>query len=213
MIASIASSAIYDLLKSGFHKFYHNIERALKGKIDNTDITLVHEAIKDLDKNSFSSQQELTEYLIEHLQKHQVQNQTFSVSKSPNAILIANSPNTSITLKKTQKNKPKVSFEGTIGAKHAERVYIKYLIDRYNKLKSAHEKDTMNYTRIYAAIKTKFKMRWDEVPIGRFDELADYLQNRIDNTIAGKKNILNGFVSYEDFCTFKAKHLGEEKLK
>ena len=37
------------------------------------------------------------------------------------------------------------------------------------------------------------------VPWARFDELVDYLQARIDQTILGRRNRARGFSNYESF--------------
>lgn len=64
----------------------------------------------------------------------------------------------------------------------------KYLIDKYNEFKKYYEKEKMNYSVIYSNIKQKFKMKWDDIPVERFEELADFLKAKIDKTIIGKKN-------------------------
>ena len=93
---------------------------------------------------------------------------------------------------------------GIVGADADRRSYIKYLIDRYHKFKEREMGDAMDYRMIYAAITREFKCKWDFVPIHRFDELAAYLQRRIDSTIIGKVQKKRGGPNYSTFDEFMA---------
>jgi hypothetical protein len=83
--------------------------------------------------------------------------------------------------------------------------YIKYLIERYHTFKRADRNiGKMNYAAIYSAIKREFKAAWNLVPVERFDELATYLQHRIDNTILGKHQRKIQVRRYSTFDEFRA---------
>jgi len=93
---------------------------------------------------------------------------------------------------------------GIIAADADRRSYVKRLIDRYNDFKRHEMKGSMQFQRIYAAIKREFKCKWDYVPISRFDDLVAYLQHRIDSTILGKINRKNDHPNYTTFEQFVA---------
>lgn len=65
----------------------------------------------------------------------------------------------------------------------------------------------MNYPVIYSNIKQQFKMKWDDIPVERFEELANFLKVKIDKTIIGKNNKSKKYTNYESFEEFKEKHL------
>lgn len=208
ILSNIMISAIYDLLKSGFSKAYSNVKLIFRNEnIDEDTIKLVYEAIKDKRKDEFVNVEELKEYLNKFSSSKKIN----TIKNSPNSIIVTESQNTNITIQNINKiNKPKkekVVFLGTIGTSHVQKVYIKYLIDRYNEFKRFHEKEKMNYSVIYSNIKQKFKMKWDDISTERFEELAEFLKVKINKTIIGKGNISQGKINYKDFEEFKEKHL------
>ena len=110
-----------------------------------------------------------------------------------------------VTIKKTSgmsvKSMPPV---GSIGSDLSKCNYIKYLIDRYHQFKKADQNiQNMNYAILYSSIKRKFGAKWDMVPVKRFEDLSQFLQGRIDNTILGKSNRNKGVRSYDDFMKTK----------
>jgi hypothetical protein len=203
VISDLAMSALYDLVKSGFHKIYENIKLVLgRYNVDDETIKLVHVTIKDLDKNAFICKETFQSY-VENKMFPKIQ---VRVSKSPNAIVINQSKNVTINVKKEAKDKKHI-FEGTIGANYTEKAYIKYLIDRYHEFKKAHEKDEMNYSLMYTSIKREFKIKWDEIPSKKFHELTIFLQKRINTTIVGKQQKSNGYSSFKTYDEFCSEHL------
>jgi hypothetical protein len=93
---------------------------------------------------------------------------------------------------------------GVIASDANLRSYIKRLIDRYNDFKRSEVGDAMDFRMIYAAINREFKSKWDFVPVSRFDELAAYLQRRIDGTILGKVQKKKGSRNYSTFEEYMA---------
>ena len=78
--------------------------------------------------------------------------------------------------------------------------YIKHLIDRYNEFKKSEPSTAdFSYAVIYGTIKREFKCDWKLIPLGKFHELASYLQNRIDRTWLGKINKTKGRRNYRSF--------------
>lgn len=125
--------------------------------------------------------------------------------KTSNSGIIANN----LTYKSNAKSAPKVLPPiGSIGSDLNKRNYVKYLIDRYNEFKKADKHlDNFKYAIIYKAIQKNFKAKWDMVPLEKFDELVNYLQNRIDKTIVGKANKSKNQKSYSTHHEFVNKLL------
>lgn len=97
--------------------------------------------------------------------------------------------------------------KGCIGADLIRRNYIRYLVERYHRFKEAElppgETTRSTYAVIYKNIETKFKTPTYFVPTSRFEELADYLKSRIDQTILGKRKRSCGSASYSSFDEFQ----------
>ena len=102
---------------------------------------------------------------------------------------------------KTQKKKVLLNPpSGTIASSVDHRNYVKHLIDRYHDFKKDEVgKDEMNYRIFYGSIKRQFGAKWDMIRLDKFDELSSYLQQRIDNTILGKKQRARGYKRYSTF--------------
>ncbi|RJR30583.1 MAG: toll/interleukin-1 receptor domain-containing protein [Desulfobacteraceae bacterium] len=114
--------------------------------------------------------------------------------------IIANSLNIGPRRKSTIKLAPP---SGTIAADRDRRNYVKYLIDRYNEFKKADTTvDRFKYAVIYDAIKRRYKCKWDFLPLEKFEDLALYLQQRIDGTILGKVRKSGGHRNYSAFSDF-----------
>jgi hypothetical protein len=115
---------------------------------------------------------------------------------SPGAIQATN-----VTIKTTRQKLSKVPLpQGVLGSDTVRRPYIKHLIDRYNDFAKLQKRREFNFGRIYSAIKHEFKAHWEWVPLSRFDELASFLQGRIDKTTQGK---INGSKGHKNFSTFE----------
>ena len=115
---------------------------------------------------------------------------------------------TNVVITKPRSRKSQTAYPpGCIGADLVQRNYIHYLVQRYQKFKEAdpsYGKPTgFSYAVIYKNIETKFKTPTYFVPTTRFQELADYLQSRIDQTILGKRNRSRQQASYSTFDEFQ----------
>ena len=113
---------------------------------------------------------------------------------------IANTVNADTIIFKS-KSKPKIEYaDGSIGKKAELKNYIKHLIDRYNEYKESElGRDKMKYQLIYGAIKNEFKASAFQVPETQFEQLANYLHDRIDKTRMGKINKSKGYKNYSSF--------------
>ncbi len=122
-------------------------------------------------------------------------------SKVENTI-IGDHTTVNITARKSVKSKYP---EGCIGFDTLRANYTGYLIDRYHEYKEFQEgKSGMNYAIFPSKIKAKFKIGKTRtiynIPITRFEELASYIQTRIDGTLLAKSNKARGqSKNYESF--------------
>ncbi len=90
---------------------------------------------------------------------------------------------------------------GSIGSSQKMMSYIGHLIDRYNEYQKAHKDKAGNkkYAMIYIALKRVFKSDWKHLPTEKFEELASYLQGRIDKTFLGRINKSKGIKNYSTY--------------
>jgi hypothetical protein len=135
-----------------------------------------------------------------------------SIQAAPNSKIMVNSPGSfqadKITIVTNRKKRPHVPplHPDALAAHLSKRNYIKYLIDRYNKFQHADKNKVGKgkYIVIYNAIKKEFGMKWDDIPLAYFDNLAAYLQRRILNSKLGRiRNAreLRCFSTYEEWIT------------
>lgn len=110
-----------------------------------------------------------------------------------------------VTLKTS---KPKVVFappQGSVADDNRMLSYAQYLIDRYQQFQKAdrQKEGDYKYIAIHNALKRKFKGGWKLLPTERFDEVAGFLQQRIDNTKLGRINIARGSSNYHSLAEHK----------
>ena len=105
--------------------------------------------------------------------------------------------------------------EGCIGANLSKRNYVKYLVERYNHYREADPRfgrnDRFHYAVLFKNIESRFKAPTYFIPEGRFGELVDFLQHRLDNTILGRVNAKRGIPNYESFDEYVMEHMAAEK--
>lgn len=103
--------------------------------------------------------------------------------------------------------RPKVSFPvDVVGGSSSHRSYIAHLIKRYQTFASSQRGRTFKYPVIHPAIEREFGTGWQWVPLGRFDEFAIFLQNKIANTLVGKQNKSKGRPNYSQFSEYCLKY-------
>ncbi len=109
-----------------------------------------------------------------------------------------------VTIKTHKKNIKILPPTGTISSDLRMRGYVKHLIDRYNDFAGSDptRKSDFFYGSIYGSIKKTFKVKWDFIPVGRFEELVEYLQKRIDKTRQANINKGKGYKSYSSFSDY-----------
>jgi hypothetical protein len=83
------------------------------------------------------------------------------------------------------------------------RAYLEYLIDRYidwrmDGIKKYIDRRPFHPSMIHRDIKRDFGARTYLVPQNRFDDLMQYLQSRIDDTIKGRNNAVRNYHSFEE---------------
>jgi hypothetical protein len=114
-----------------------------------------------------------------------------------------------------QTRKPKMEYPtGSIGADLLRRNYIRYLTERYFRYREADASfgrkavRRFSYAALFKNIESHFKAPTYFIPITRFDELVDFLQERIESTILGKRNRTRGHRNYETFDEFHLTQAG-----
>ena len=144
----------------------------------------------------YAAQQESAKHVgrvYAHLTHNEVHNESKRVSGDDNSININSSGNSSPHVTVNQifgkaKQKPSVPEEGTIGKDPEKRSYAKYLCKKLIGYKAKTNRITTRQAGIIVAnkIDDKFGAPLTYVAIGRYEELVDFLQTAIDNTIAGR---------------------------
>lgn len=101
--------------------------------------------------------------------------------------------------------------EETISYDLRMKGYAKYLIDRYNQFASSDpsRKTIFSYGAIYKNIKDRFGVKWDFVPKARFEDLIEYLQDKINRTRIARINKGKGQRSYRSFDEYCRDKIGD----
>lgn len=118
------------------------------------------------------------------------------------------------TVRISGRRPPKMQYPSdSIGADVIRKGYIDYLIKRYfdyKKLDAYYSNNQkFNHAEIHNTVFHNFKAKTFFIPVGRFEELSDYLKFRIDRTIAGKRNQSNGVRNYDSFDEYYHEQLGK----
>lgn len=109
-------------------------------------------------------------------------------------------------------SRPKVPLPiNVVGGSSVHRRYIAHLIDRYKKFAAEQRGRTFRHPVIYETIKREFGATWEWVGLNRFEELATFLQKKIDNTIIGKLNARKRIPRYSLFEEYCMKHQPAKK--
>ena len=66
-----------------------------------------------------------------------------------------------------------------------------------------------SYAVLFKNLESHVKAPTCFIPAGRFDELVDFLQERIESTIMSKRNRARGHRNYETFDEFQLAQAGE----
>lgn len=143
----------------------------------------------------------------------QILNASSAVNVSNSSNVAVNSPGakqtTVLQFKTSGKSGPSIAPPSdSIANNRFCRSYIKHLIERYHKFASQNKsrKTKFNYTVIYSNIKTKFGTKWDLLDVSDFEDCAEFLQKKIDNTIIGKRNKANGVKNYSSLSEWKERY-------
>lgn len=112
--------------------------------------------------------------------------------------------NNTITIKQTKKSIKQKYPEGCIGYHTINANYIGHLVQRYNEYKEAEVgKGNVQYHIFSGHLKKQFGIPATRtiynLPIEKFEELAIYIQSRIDKTTLAKKK----GVSHKNYSTFE----------
>ncbi len=104
--------------------------------------------------------------------------------------------------------RPTVYPAGSLGADPIKRDYVRYLVERFHRLKQTEAglgKVTGNfsYAVIFQDIESAFRAQTYFIPAEQFDELVDYLHRRIDQTTLGKRNLARNHKNYDSFDEYQ----------
>lgn len=129
-------------------------------------------------------------------------------SKVGNAVV---GDNNKITINQRKPAAPKYP-DGCIGADNTKANYIGYLISRYQEYKKNEVGEVkMIYAIFVSHLKKKFKVGQTRtiynVPINRFEEMAEYIQSRIDETRLAKIN--RSKLQFKNYQTFDEYELSQ----
>lgn len=96
--------------------------------------------------------------------------------------------------------------EGSVGADLMKKNYLDYLIHKYFDFRKADSSfgafthaEKFHYAELHESIRKRFKAKTFYVPAHRFQDECQYIQERIDKTILGKRNKNRGTKSYKSF--------------
>jgi hypothetical protein len=81
---------------------------------------------------------------------------------------------------------------GTTGADALKRNYLKHLIDRYHEFARAEKGESFRYQVFHQTIKRKYGAKWDMIPVHQFEDVCEYVQERIDKTALGRNRKSKG---------------------
>ncbi len=101
---------------------------------------------------------------------------------------------------------------GSIGRNLVKRNYVRYLVERYHRFREADSSfgsgpARFSYAVLFKNVEREFKAPTYFIPEARFNELVEYLQQRVDRTILGKRNRARGIRNYaspEEFAAEQA---------
>jgi len=102
---------------------------------------------------------------------------------------------------------------GSIGRDLARRNYVRYLVERYHRFREADSSfgsgpARFGYPVIFKSIERRFNAPTYFIPEARFNELVEYLHQRVDRTILGKRNHARGIPNYASIEEFAASQSG-----
>lgn len=108
-----------------------------------------------------------------------------------------------ITIKATGKRLPNIQPPNVVGANVEMRAYIEYLVERYidwrqEGINKGIDRRPFHPSMIHRDIKREFGARTYLIPQNRFDDLMEYLQIRINDTIIGRNNGHRNYHSFEE---------------
>ena len=103
---------------------------------------------------------------------------------------------------------------GSIGSDLLQRNYVKYLVERYHRFREADSRfggspARFSYAVIFKNIEREFKAPTYFIPQARFEDLVEYLQQRIDRTILGKRNRAREIRNYDTPREFADEQAGQ----
>ena len=166
------------------------------------EIKRIHENIcgrSEIDEDIFKAQ-----LILDASASVNISNSTNVVVNSPGA-----TQTTILQFKTNKKTQPAINPPvGSIANNRLIRSYIKHLIDRYNEYASKDKtrKTKFSYVAIYSSIQKKFGTKWDLMSVDSSDELADFIQKKIDKTFIGRQNKSKSWKNYSSIREWEKRY-------
>jgi len=104
-------------------------------------------------------------------------------------------------------NARRASAPGTIGSDLLRKNYVSYLVRRYNEFlkigrESFGDRREVSYSFLSTRIIQVFKASANDLPVGRFEEVVEFITAYIDGSIVGRNNRSKGVRNYEPLDEF-----------
>jgi hypothetical protein len=121
------------------------------------------------------------------------------IIESPNAAIAQN-----MTIRANGRSVKVQPPVGTIGADERASRYVAYLIKRYNEFAASEpsRRTKFSYAAISKNVESKFNGKWQLQPLSKFNDICDYLHDRISKTRQAKLNTSKDRKSYRTFEAF-----------
>jgi hypothetical protein len=112
-----------------------------------------------------------------------------------------------VVIKSATRARPRVTLPAdVIGGSSNHRRYIAHLVKRYHDFASEQSGRTFKHAVIYKRIEAKFGTTWEWISLVRFHDLVTFIQEKIDDTLIGKRNRSKGVPNYSHFGEYSAKY-------
>lgn len=133
-----------------------------------------------------------------------------ALSVSAGGHVMLNSPGgiqaSQVVIKNPKKTVKVAPPAGSLACDLSRRNYVKHLIDRYQELAKQQPDRVFRYPVIYKAVKRRFGVNWDSVPLRQFEALVEFLQQKIDRTMLGSINRGKATRNYSTFVEYCDKY-------
>ena len=132
-----------------------------------------------------------------------------SIGRDATGSTVMNAHNLNVRIAAPRRSRVAQSYPvGSIGNNALMRNYVRYLVQRYHRFRQADQsfgrgQRPFSYAVLFKNIESKFKAPTYFILESRFPGLVDYLHERIDGTILGKRNHARGIKNFETWDEYQ----------